>query len=201
MGKIFCLMGKSASGKDTLYKKLLEQKDLHLKRVIPYTTRPIRSGERDGDNYFFRTLEEAAQMEREGRVIEIRNYHTVHGLWRYFTADDGQICLDRYSYLMIGTLEAYEKIRDFFGAGAVIPLYVWVDDGERLFRALERERRQEHPRYAEMCRRYLADEEDFASDRLRQAGIEKTFENSGLESALKELSDYIRENLEERQEA
>ena len=140
-------------------------------------------------------------MEREGRVIEIRNYHTVHGLWRYFTADDGQICLDRYSYLMIGTLEAYEKIRDFFGAGAVIPLYVWVDDGERLFRALERERRQEHPRYAEMCRRYLADEEDFASDRLRQAGIEKTFENSGLESALKELSDYIRENLEERQEA
>ena len=194
-------MGKSASGKDTLYKKLLEQKDLHLKRVIPYTTRPIRSGERDGDNYFFRTLEEAAQMEREGRVIEIRNYHTVHGLWRYFTADDGQICLDRYSYLMIGTLEAYEKIRDFFGAGAVIPLYVWVDDGERLFRALERERRQEHPRYAEMCRRYLADEEDFASDRLRQAGIEKTFENSGLESALKELSDYIRENLEERQEA
>lgn len=201
MGKIFCLMGKSASGKDTLYKKLLEQKDLHLKRVIPYTTRPIRSGERDGDNYFFRTLEEAAQMEREGRVIEIRNYHTVHGLWRYFTADDGQICLDRYSYLMIGTLEAYEKIRDFFGAGAVIPLYVWVDDGERLFRALERERRQEHPRYAEMCRRYLADEEDFAPDRLRQAGIEKTFENSGLESALKELSDYIRENLEERQEA
>ena len=29
---------------------------------------------------------------------------------------------------MIGTLEAYEKIRDYFGAGRVIPLYIQVDD-------------------------------------------------------------------------
>ena len=53
MGKIFCLMGKSASGKDTIYRKLLTQEDPGLKRVIPYTTRPIRSGETDGDTYFF----------------------------------------------------------------------------------------------------------------------------------------------------
>ena len=66
------------------------------------------------------------------------DYHTMHGLWRYFTADDGQICLEKHSYLMIGTLEAYGKIRDYFGAESVKPLYVWVEDGERLARALER---------------------------------------------------------------
>ncbi len=195
MGKIFCLMGKSASGKDTIYRKLLTQEDLGLKRVIPYTTRPIRSGETDGDTYFFRTLKEAARMEREGKVIEIRDYHTMHGLWRYFTADDGQICLEQHSYLMIGTLEAYGKIRDYFGAESVRPLYVWVEDGERLARALERERCQEHPKYAELCRRFLADEEDFSPEKLREAGAARWFENRSLDQVLGELTVYIREEL------
>lgn len=52
MGKIFCLMGKSASGKDTIYSRLLKMPELTLKKVIPYTTRPMRQGEIDGDTYF-----------------------------------------------------------------------------------------------------------------------------------------------------
>ena len=39
----------------------------------------------------------------------------------------------------------------------MVPLYVEVDDGLRLSRALERERKQTEPKYAEMCRRFLAD--------------------------------------------
>lgn len=198
MGKIFCLMGKSASGKDTIYRELLENRELGLRRVIPYTTRPVRSGEVDGETYFFRTLEEAARMEQEGRIIEIRDYHTVHGLWRYFTADDGQICLETDSYLMIGTLEAYEKIRDYFGAEYVVPVYIWVDDGERLARALTRERSQENPKYAEMCRRFLADEEDFSPDKLRKAGIPGGFENRTLGQVLGEISSYIAEQTKEK---
>ena len=135
-------------------------------------------------------------MEREGKVIEIRDYHTMHGLWRYFTADDGQICLEKHSYLMIGTLEAYGKIRDYFGAESVKPLYVWVEDGERLARALERERSQEHPKYAELCRRFLADEEDFSPEKLQEAGVTRWFENRSLDQVLGELTAYIREELE-----
>ena len=41
MGKIFCVMGKSASGKDTIYNKILQDDSLMLSRIIPYTTRPI----------------------------------------------------------------------------------------------------------------------------------------------------------------
>ena len=50
MGKIICLMGKSSSGKDTIYKNLMEDKSLGLRKLIPYTTRPMREGEQEGWN-------------------------------------------------------------------------------------------------------------------------------------------------------
>lgn len=52
MGKIFYLMGKSASGKDTLYQEILKRLP-QLKTVVPYTTRPIRIGEQNGKRIFF----------------------------------------------------------------------------------------------------------------------------------------------------
>ncbi len=190
MGKIFCLMGKSASGKDTIYNRLLKSEP--LRHVVPYTTRPIRSGETDGETYFFCTEEKADALERSGKIIELRSYHTVHGVWKYFTADDGQISLEQNNYLMIGTLEAYEKIRAYFGEDRVCPVYIWVDDGVRLQRALERERRQEHPKYAEMCRRFLADEEDFSEENLEKNRIRIRFENTDIESVLPKIQHYIR---------
>lgn len=192
MGKIFCLMGKSASGKDTIYSRLLQHEELNLKHVVPYTTRPIRSGETDGETYFFCTEEEALRMEQEGKIIELRAYHTVHGIWKYFTADDGQIRLDLADYLLIGTLETYEKIRAYYGNENVCPVYVWVDDGVRLERALARERSQREPKYAEMCRRFLADEEDFSEENLNRLGISRRFENSDVEKILEEIILYIR---------
>ncbi len=93
MGKIFCLMGKSASGKDYVYRTLLEENELQLKRVVPYTTRPIRVREVDGKDYFFLTDEEALEMERAGRVIETRSYDTACGLWKYISAYFGSSCL------------------------------------------------------------------------------------------------------------
>lgn len=192
MGKIFCLMGKSASGKDTIYSRLLQHEELNLKHVVPYTTRPIRSGETDGETYFFCTEEEALRMEQEGKIIELRAYHTVHGIWKYFTADDGQIRLDLADYLLIGTLETYEKIRAYYGNENVCPVYVWVDDGVRLERALARERSQREPKYAEMCRRFLADEEDFSEENLNRLGISRRFENRDVEKILEEIILYIR---------
>ena len=122
MGKIFCIMGKSSSGKDTLYKEILKIKDLHLSQIILYTTRPIRFGETDGIEYFFVDEGRLKELEKEGRVIEVRAYHTVCGVWKYFTVNDGQIDLTERNYLMITTLEAYMKIRDYFGASAVEPV-------------------------------------------------------------------------------
>ncbi len=190
MGKIYCMMGKSSSGKDTLYQKVLERlPELH--RVVPYTTRPIREGERDGVEYHFVDEEALARLEADGKIVELRAYNTVHGIWKYFTVDDGQINLEHGDYLLIGTLETYEKIREYYGAEHLVPVYIEVEDGERLARALERERRQAVPKYKEMCRRFLADEEDFCEENLKRLGIDKRYRNTDMETCLNEITGVI----------
>ena len=178
MGKIFCIMGKSSTGKDTIFKILLQRKDINVNRIVSYTTRPQRSHEKPGEEYNFVSIEEKDKLVAEGKVIEIRKYDTVHGPWFYFTVDDGNVDLDNEDYLMIGTVESFVKIRDYYGEDKVLPIYIEVDDGVRLRRALERERSQEHPKYEEMCRRYLADQQDFSEDNLEKAGITNRFNNN-----------------------
>lgn len=191
MGKIFCVMGKSATGKDTIYQKLLQENSLQLKRIIPYTTRPIREGEEDGREYHFCSEADVKRLESEGKIVELRAYDTVYGIWKYFTVNDGNLQLEKENYLLIGTLEAYVKIRDYFGAENTVPIYIEVEDGERLLRAISREKEQDVPKYEEMCRRFLADAKDFSEENLKAADIEKRFENVSLDTTLKEVESYI----------
>lgn len=192
MGKIYCVMGKSSSGKDTVYKKLKEQyKEFRL--IVPYTTRPIREGEKDGVEYYFVDPEQFRSMKEDGKVIESRSYNTKCGIWTYFTADDGQIDLSAADYLLIGTLVSYQALREYFGEEAIVPVYLEVEDGLRLARALERERRQEKPKYAEMCRRFLADEEDFSEENLIKSGITERFGNEDFTECLNKIQRYIEE--------
>ncbi len=192
MGKIYCVLGKSTSGKDTVYKKLKEQyKEFRL--IVPYTTRPIREGEKDGVEYYFVDPEQFRAMKEDGKVIESRSYNTKCGIWTYFTADDGQIDLSAADYLLIGTLVSYQALREYFGEEAIVPVYLEVEDGLRLARALERERRQEKPKYAEMCRRFLADEEDFSEENLIKSGITERFGNEDFTECLNKIQRYIEE--------
>lgn len=191
MSKIFYVMGKSSSGKDTIYKKLKEKLP-QFKSITPYTTRPIREGETDGVEYFFVDEEMLHQMQENEQVIEVRSYHTKCGIWTYFTADDGQFDLKNQDYLVIGTLESYYGMKEYFGEDVIIPIYIEVEDGLRLERALDRERRQKEPKYAEMCRRFLADADDFSEENLKKAGILQRFENVELEKCLEEIMELIR---------
>ena len=93
MAKLFVIMGKSASGKDTLYKDIVARFRGTLNTVVTYTTRPMREGEEEGREYHFISEERMRVMEAAGKVIESRCYQTVHGPWYYLTADDGQIDL------------------------------------------------------------------------------------------------------------
>lgn len=195
MGKIFYIMGKSASGKDSIYEHLLAREDLGLKRIILYTTRPIRDGEEPGREYYFADDRQYQQLKREGRIIESRSYYTVHGIWTYFTADDGQVDLTKHHYLGIGTLESYEKIKHYYGTENICPIYVEVEDGERLQRALIRERKQKEPKYAEMCRRFVADCEDFSEEKILAAGIGSRFINDDRQTCLAEIEKYVKDML------
>lgn len=194
MGKIYYLMGKSSSGKDTLYSMLMADEKLKLNRMVTYTTRPIRAGEHEGEEYHFTDKAGLDELVRKGKVIESRCYKTVHGDWYYFTVDDENIDINNNSYLMIGTLESYEKVRDYYGTDKVMDIYIDLDDGVRLERALNRERQQKEPKYKEMCRRFLADADDFAEEKLEALGIKKRFINENLNSCYQEILNYILNN-------
>ena len=70
-------------------------------------------------------------------------------------------------------------------------IYIEVEDGERLKRAIAREEQQKTPKYEEMCRRFLTDAQDFSEEKLREAGITKRFYNMELENCIKEIKNYI----------
>lgn len=190
MGKIFYMMGKSCSGKDTIFRHLVKRHP-ELQVVVPYTTRPIREGEQDGKEYFFVDKKKMEELQSAGKIIELRSYNTVLGVWNYFTADDGQIDLSKHSYLVIGTLVSYQAMCHYFGSGALVPIYIEVEDGTRLDRAIGRERKQSKPQYEEMCRRFLADAQDFSEEKLKMAGITKRFINEDEEQCMKEIEEYI----------
>ncbi len=195
MSKIFCLMGKSSCGKDTIFKELINESDLALKPIVLYTTRPKRVNEIDGVEYHFINAKQLKHFEDLGKVIEVRKYNTVHGEWCYATIDDGQFNFNSKNYITIITLEAYKSLRQYFGQEAVFPIYIDMEDGVRLERALSREQSQGNPNYKEMCRRFLADDKDFSKVHLDECNIEKSYLNYKLNECTNEIITDIKKNI------
>ena len=192
MASIYVLMGKSATGKDTIYKKIIERAELHLQEVVTYTTRPIRKNETEGVEYHFVDKEFFDKCKEKNNIIEYRMYNTVHGTWYYFMVNDGQIDLQsEKKYIIIGTLESYEQIRRYYGKGVVKPIYIEIDDVERLIRALNREKEQSTPKYEEMCRRFLADSKDYSEENLLKNEITVRYDNTDRNKCIEQIVSYI----------
>ena len=191
MNRIFYIMGKSSSGKDTIYKALLSY--FGFSPIVLCTTRPMRENEQNGREYHFVDRSCFEKMSADGKIIEKRIYNTVYGEWIYFTAADS-VDLDNGNCLGIGTLESYLKLRDYFGSETVVPIYIEVEDGIRLIRAVERERAEDKPRYTELCRRFIADSEDFSEEKLSAASIDRRFSNNcRLDECVAEVKSYIQQ--------
>ncbi len=166
MGYIYCLIGKSGTGKDTVMENILADKELKIEKMVPYTTRPKRENEVDGVNYHYVDSVRMNEMEKDGLVVEKRSYNTVHGVWSYFTADKD---IDRgKDYIIITTQEAIDRFVDHFGKDSIYVIYLYLDDKERLIRCINREEMQAAPNYKEVCRRFLGDEEDFLEEKLKK---------------------------------
>lgn len=188
MNRIFYIIGKSSAGKDTVYKRLIAE--MNFVPVVMYTTRPMRENEQQGREYYFVSREQFEKMCSDGDVIEKRIYNTVYGEWIYFTAKNS-INTEKGDCIGIGTLQSFVQIKKFFGS-AVVPIYIEVDDGVRLARAVERERGEKVPKYKELCRRFIADCDDFSEENLKSAGIEMRFRNDdSIEDCISEIKKYI----------
>ena len=199
--KIFYIMGKSSSGKDTIFNML--KNNLNINTYVMYTTRPIRKGEENGVTYHYISDEEMQKYidgKMPSKLIEKRTYHTVHGNWTYATIKDEQFETEK-DMLMIGTLESYNKMKEQIKEG-LKPIYIEVEDGLRLERAVKREQEQKEPKYAELCRRFLSDSKDFSEENIKKAGITKRFQNIDLNECVREITDYIlkeKQRIEEKE--
>lgn len=192
MNRIFYIIGKSSSGKDTVYKHLTAE--MKLVPIVIYTTRPMRENEQQGREYYFVGREQFEKMCNDGDVIEKRIYNTVHGEWIYFTAKNS-INTAKGDCIGIGTLQSFVQLKKYFGS-AVVPIYIEVDDGLRLSRAVERERGEKVPKYKELCRRFLADCDDFSEENIKSAGIVRRFCNNGsIDGCISEIKKYMAEVL------
>lgn len=181
---IVYLAGRSGVGKDTIYRELKNK--CNFKEIILHTTRPMRDGEENGREYFFDSYEDLMKLD----ILEMRTYHTASGDWHYATVNDFE--LNKYNYIGIGTLESYEKLVERFGKDNVKLILITVDKGELLTRALRREMEQSKPNYAEMCRRFLADEIDYSDERINKLKIDKVYINDNVERVVNEILDDIR---------
>ncbi len=199
VGRIFCLLGKSGTGKDTLFH--LAMSTGLLRPLIPYTTRPRRFEEVDGLNYHFVTVQEMEQMEAAGQIIERRTYQTTQGPWHYFTA--AAAALDPSAdYLLITTPAALPAIVAYFGEGRVVGVLLEAEDQIRLERSIRREAGQPRPDFAEVCRRYLADEKDFAGPLfqgvMRQGYIDANCSPEDCLHQLRQIQLYAADSEERR---
>ncbi len=195
MKNIIYIMGKSSSGKDTIFNIL--KNDLDVTTYVMYTTRPKRNDEVEGKTYNFISQEEMQDYiigAKKNYLIEERTYNTVYGPWTYATIEDNQFMTEK-DMLMLGTLESYAKIKEHFSGAKnikIIPIYIEVPDGIRLRRALDREDKQESPKYIELCRRFLADSKDFSEENIAKQNIQKRFQNMELSECVKEIEEYIK---------
>lgn len=148
MGKLYCLLGKSASGKSTV-ERLLEKKG--LKRIISTTTRPIREGEKEGVDYHYISKDEFKALTNKGCLLENTEYRQ----WHYcIDKNFNQIDLQKHDYVCVIEPHGYQQLIQNLGKENIVGIYIYVDDKERLLRSLHREIQ---PDCKEICRRFLSD--------------------------------------------
>lgn len=200
MSNLIYIMGKSATGKDTIYQRLKEEIDINV--YIPYTTRPKREGEKEGREYFFKEREQFEEIQKQGKIMERRDYNVINNkgekdIWTYATVADTQWDTQG-DFLSIGTLESYTKIVEYLSKHPekkinMLPVYITINEQEREKRARKREALQKKPNYEEMERRLKADNIDFLEEKLKKAGIldKQTFENYDLDKCIQSIVRYI----------
>lgn len=146
LGKIYCLLGKSACGKSTL-EKVLER--MGHNRIISYTTRPKRPHEVDGIDYHFITLEEFEKMRQDDEFLECQEYRQ----WFYGIKND--LDLENQDYVCVIEPRGFFQIKEKLGCSKVIPMYIYVGDLELSRRGIARATTNEEAN--EFNRRFHAD--------------------------------------------
>lgn len=152
MYKIIALFGESGAGKDTVLREILVNRPM-VHKIISYTTRPPRKNEIDGIDYYFITEEEFIKKIEKKELAE----YTYFNNWYYGTGVDDlqedRINVGVFNIQGIASLMADSRCK-------VTPFRIVAPDSDRLIRSIKRDSAAD---CSEICRRFLADKQDFYS--------------------------------------
>ncbi len=136
---IVLLIGKSASGKDAILKRLVS--DGTMQKIVTYTTRPKRDGEVNGIDYNFVSEHTFFDMVQQGKFFETRNYNTIDvsgngTVWYY-----GSKLMNsktRVPYIAIVDVQGARDYITTYGKENVFVVYIDASDDTRSKRAIQR---------------------------------------------------------------
>lgn len=154
MEKIFCVVGKSSSGKDTLVSIVSEE--LQMPIATSFTTRPKREGEIEGREYHFITEGEFLQKEAMDGIAECTSYKVADNLTWWYGLTREELEKGEYTIVIVNP-DGLEQLTDLYG-DKIVSILVECDGLERLERSIKRDKTA-NPK--EICRRFLQDEVDF----------------------------------------
>ena len=195
---IFCILGKSSVGKDTLINRVTTM-NINLSKIIPITTRPPRRYEKNGHDYHFTDQKSFMKMIDSGNLMEHRKYDVVNKSGNNETWFYGTAFPKSPVSILTGSLVTYEmitsnpKVRDY----DIYPIYITIPDEERLYRMILREKKNWQPNYREVARRFLSDNSDFSDEKLESLSINdiNTFTNMDIDVVTDKINRYINEIL------
>lgn len=150
--QVLALIGKAGAGKDAIQKATCALHPLMFNPIVSCTTRPMREGEVDGVNYHFISVIDFTRKVLNGDMLEATEFRD----WFYGTTLES-LAKDKINIGVFNPAGVEALLED--SRLNVLVCEVEALDKERLMRYLIRE---ENPDCAELCRRYFADEKDFA---------------------------------------
>jgi guanylate kinase len=149
MKKKIIILGKSASGKDTLSKLLCDQ---GLRMSVSHTTRPMRKHEKDGIDYHFISLEDFEKKESENFFLESEKFRE----WKYGRS---VVSIENADVLIL-TVKGVSSVLEKYSRDSFYIIETISPDGVRIERSMKRGDSTE-----EIFRRLKADEIDFNQHR------------------------------------
>lgn len=184
------LLGKSASGKDTVVNNLIHNY-YGYEKIITWTTRPMRPGEKQDLTYHFTDDEDFEEKIEEGFFAEWKKYNSVFGTWYYGTAVQ-DITNNPNNKIIILTPSGYEDIKEYINNEEILSVY--LDSSLRtLYKRLKF--RGDNPK--EIKRRLLHDIKDFKEIKNKVNVVIKnnTRDLDELTELIKDMHDIVKNKI------
>ena len=155
---IFCVVGKTGAGKDTIT-DILISKISYLQRLVYSTTRERRENEIDGVHYNFKTESDFINIRSAGNIVEDRAYDTGNGKVRYFTTKDELELVESNKAFIVSA--SADQVMSYIAAGYEVYLIdIECDAKYRLKRILKRNCKTDKD-VLEACRRIINEEDEY----------------------------------------